>query len=177
MIKKQSRIFIILLTMLPFTLLFGQLVKHINNPISVENMIQIRQYDRIKPMFSLFDSNKFSMSQSYSLSAGSSGNSAFSTGMYLNNMTYMVSDKLLMNARVGFVHDPLKLGNTPTIGYSMENLIYGADITYRPFDNFLLRFSFNKTPMSTYGYNPYYSGINRYSMFDNFNTSLTRYTY
>jgi len=111
--------------------------------------------------FNLLDPNRFFMNQSYSLSMGFSGNQNASMGMYLNNMTYMFSKDLILNARLGFVHDPLQMGNNMTNTNMSENLIYGADILYRPMENMTLKLSIDKAPYSRnsyyspYGYYPY----------------------
>jgi len=107
----------------------------------------------------LFDPSRFTMNQSYSLMMGI-GKGSGSMGMYLNNMSYMLSNNLMVNARLGFVHNPMQMGNTMT-GNLSNNLIYGADILYKPFENMRLKLSFDKRP-SRYNYymNPYsYYGL------------------
>ena len=169
--KKQ---FATLLILLPLVL-FGQIREEIPIPISVEKMIQIPVQRNMSMNFKWFDTNKFTMSHSYSMSVGSFGNNPYSQGMYLNHMNYAFSDKLNIKAVVGMTHDPLHLGNTslPGDGFSLDNMAYGAEISYRPTKNSIFKFSFEKTPrMNGYNsYNPYYSpygySYSRPSMFSN----------
>lgn len=164
-----------LLVVLPF-ILSGQIKEEIPIPISVEEMIQIPIQNNMSMNFKWFDANKFSMTHSYSMSVGTFGDTPFSQGMYLNQMNYAFSDKVNLKAIVGFSHDPLHLGNSnlPGEGFSLENMAYGAEISYRPTQNSLIKFSFEKTPRM-YGYNtynPYYLpyGYSRFyqpSLFNN----------
>ena len=170
---------IAILLLLPFVNGFGQIIDEIPIPISVERMIQIPVQKSMSLNFNWFDANKFSMSHSYSMSAGTFGNSPYSQGMYLNHMNYAFSDKLNIKAIVGFSHDPLKLGNNlPGNGLDLDNMVYGAEIAYKLTENSIFRFSFQKTPMNQgYGYaqNPYqyspygYSYYRQPSIFNNNN--------
>ncbi len=177
--KFNSKINIIaVLILLPFVFGFGQIKEEIPIPISVERMIQIPVQKSMSLNFNWFDADKFSMSHSYSMSAGTFGSNPYSQGMYLNHMNYAFSEKLNIKAVVGFSHDPLKLGNNlPGNGFDLNNMVYGAEIDFKPTKNSIFRFSFQKTPMSQgYGQNPYqYSpyGYNSYyrqpSLFNNNN--------
>ncbi|MCF7885516.1 MAG: hypothetical protein K9M80_03390 [Candidatus Marinimicrobia bacterium] len=103
----------------------------------------------------LFDPNRFSMDQSYSMMMGIGGSNSGSMGMYMNNMSYIFSKNLILNAKLGFVHNPLQMGNTVNNNMA-NNLIYGADVLYKPTENMRLQISFSKRPYtSRYFYNPY----------------------
>jgi len=108
--------------------------------------------------FSLFDPSRFSMHQSYSMSFMSGGGQSASLGVYQNSMSFLLSNKLMLNTRFGFYHDPFKLGNTTTTNsYMFNNLIFGADLTYRPKENVLFSIRFDRSPYYSYGYyNPYF---------------------
>lgn len=109
--------------------------------------------------FSLFDPSRFSMHQSYSMSFATSGGQSASMGVYQNSMSFLLSNKLVLNTRFGFYHDPLKLGNMSTTNANMlDNLIYGADLIYRPKENATFILRFDRTPhYYSYGYyNPYF---------------------
>jgi len=109
--------------------------------------------------YSLFDPSRFSMHQSYSMSFMTSGSQSASLGIYQNSMSFLLSNKLMLNTRFGFVHDPFKLGNLSSTSNNMfNNLIFGADLTYRPKDNVLFSIRFDRRPYYySYGYyNPYF---------------------
>ncbi len=157
-IMKSKYFLVTILVLLPM-ILFGQVKEQIPNPISVEEMIQIPVQRDMSLNFKWFDANKFTMSHSYSMSVGSFGKNPYSQGMYLNQMNYAFSDKLNLKAVVGFTHDPLQLGNTnlPGQGFDLDNMVYGAEVAYRPTKNSVFKFSFERTPAQYggYGYNPY----------------------
>jgi len=107
--------------------------------------------------FSLFDPSRFSMHQSYSMSFMSGGGQSASLGVYQNSMSFLLSNKLLLNTRFGFYHDPFKLGNTTTTNNNMfNNLFFGADLTYQPKENVLFSIRFDRMPYYGYYYNPYF---------------------
>lgn len=175
---KTKYFLLTILVLLPM-ILFGQIKEEMPVPISVEKMIQIPVQRNMSMNFNWFDADKFTMSHSYSMSVGSFGKDPYSQGMYLNQMNYAFSDKLNLKAVVGFTHDPLQLGNTnlPGNGLNLDNMVYGAEIAYKPTENSVFKFSFERTPMrygygyNSYGYSPY--GYNRYyatpSLFNNHN--------
>ena len=108
--------------------------------------------------FSLFDPSRFSMHQSYSMSFASGGGQSASLAVYQNSMSFLLSNKLLLNTRFGFYHDPFKLGTVSMTNSNMfNNLIFGADLTYRPKENVLFSIRFDRSPYYSYGYyNPYF---------------------
>ena len=176
----KTKYFLLTFFMLIPLVVFGQIKEEIPIPISVEEMIQIPVHRDMSLNFKWFDADKFTMSHSYSMSVGTFGKTPYSQGMYLNQMNYAFSDKLNFKAVVGFSHDPLQLGNNnhlPNAGLNLDNMVYGAEVAYRPTKNSVFKFSFEKTPaMYGYGYNPYYYspyGYNRSyyrpSLFDNSN--------
>jgi len=105
-----------------------------------------------------FNSKRFNMQQSYSLSMGFGNGRTSSMGLYMNNMSYLLAENLKINARFGFMHDPLSMNNTVD-GNVSQNLIYGADVLYKPSENSKIRVSFQKQP--------YYSGRSYYNDYYN----------
>ena len=97
------------------------------------------------------------MTQSYSLSYLSSGNRSSNVGLYLNTMTYQFSDPLLMQLRVGYMHQPFGNGSRPLLSQESGSVfIQGANIQYRPTDKMLISFEYNSTPsmmLSPYSWN------------------------
>ena len=175
----KKNLLLIVLILVPMAFTFGQIKEEIPIPISVEEMIQIPVQKNISFGLNWFDKDKFSMSHSYSMSVGSFGKDAYSQGMYLNHMNYAASEKLNIKAVLGFTHDPFKLGNqgnVPNSGFDLSNMAYGAELAYKPTENSIFKFSFEKIPMNYRygsGYNPYYyspysmSYYRRPSLFNN----------
>ena len=141
----------------------AQLKSQIEPPLSVERSIQIPGLGSTSLGLNFLDPSRFSMHHSYSLSYMSFGNQSASMGIYQNVMSYVFSDKLVLNGHFGFMHDPLKMGNSATTTNLMDNMIYGAELSYRPKDNVLLNVRFDKVPYySRYGYYPYRSRLSLY---------------
>lgn len=124
----------------------AQLKSQLPQAISVSEAIRIPGVGSVRSALGFIDPNRFFMHQSYSLSYSSWGGGSASLGVYQNNMSYIFSEKLAMNARLGFVHNPLNLGSMTTQSNMIDNLIYGADLIYRPKDNTILSISFDKNP-------------------------------
>lgn len=141
--------------LLLFTVTQAQLKSQIREAPTVEQSIRVPGLSSALGSLSLFDPSRFSMSQSYSLSFMSGAGRTASLGMYQNSMTYLFSDKLLLNARLGFIHDPLQRGSLASTSL-LDNLVYGADLLYHPNKNLWLNLSFDRAPMVN-RYYPYYS--------------------
>lgn len=147
-------IVLLLVGMLP---LQAQLKSQLPRPLAVEDAIQIPGVGSNNSLLSFINPDRFFMNQSYSLSYSSFGGGS-SMGIYQNQMSYIFSDKLMMNARLGLMHDPLNLGSYATRQTNlMDNLIYGFDLSYRPKDNVFLNIRFDKRPYY------YHSGFYPYS--------------
>ncbi len=157
MSRQFTHILIMIIVLFAINLGRTQLKTQVREQPTVEEAIRIPGLTQSDLGLNLFDPSRFFMHQSYSLAMGIGGNNAVSQGMYLNNMTYIFSDKLLLNARLGFTHDPLKLGQNEYNSYNaLDNIIYGADLTYRPKDNMLFKVSFDKRPIYYSPYSYYY---------------------
>jgi len=105
-------------------------------------------FERPKGFLSyLIDPSKFSMSHSYSISYFSAGDQKFSQGLYLNTMNYRISDPLLMQVRVGYLHQPF---GGP--GLMKENggkvFVQRAMLQYKPSDNMWFRIDYQVMPYS-----------------------------
>jgi len=137
----------------------AQLKSQIYQPPTIGEAIHLPGLSSSLSNFSLFDPSRFSMQQSYSMSFMTSGGQSASLGIYQNAMSFLLSNKLTLNTRFGFFHDPFKLGNLSTSnGNMLNNLIYGADLIYQPKENttFILRFD-RRPYYNSYGYyNPYF---------------------
>ncbi|MDO9547641.1 MAG: hypothetical protein Q7J65_01575 [Candidatus Marinimicrobia bacterium] len=136
-------IVLLLVGMLP---LQAQLKSQLPKALAVEDAIQIPGVGSNNSLIGFIDPDRFFMNQSYSLSYSSFGGGT-SMGVYQNQMSYVFSDKLMMNTRLGFMHNPLGIGSYSTGQTNlMDNLIYGFDLSYRPKDNVFFNIRFDKTP-------------------------------
>jgi len=153
--KIKCLITIVLLSvgMLP---LQAQLKSQLPKALAVEDAIQIPGVGSNSSLLRFIDPTRFFMNQSYSLSYSSFGGGS-SMGVYQNQMSYIFSDKLMMNARLGLMHDPLSIGSYSTGQTNlMDNLIYGFDLSYKPKDNVFFSIRFDKRPYySRSGFYPY----------------------
>lgn len=100
------------------------------------------------------DPNRFSMHHSYTLSFGSIGGHGVSQGLYLNTMTYQLSDPITMYLQVGLLNQPFG-GLNGNDGLNNELFISGAGFEYKPSKNFQVQFEYSQTPGSL---SPYYRG-------------------
>ncbi|HRS51924.1 MAG TPA: hypothetical protein P5067_05800 [Candidatus Marinimicrobia bacterium] len=138
---------------------FAQLKTQIQKSPTTLEAIQLPGLSSALSSYSLFDPSRFNMQQSYSLSYSTFGNQSMSLGVYQNAMSFLLSDKFLLNTRFGFYHNPLQLGTmNATSNNMLDNLILGADLIYHPRENTTFMIRFDRRPYySSYGYyNPYF---------------------
>jgi len=102
--------------------------------------------DASGPSLSLHGGNRFSMQQSYSLTAMSGGGGSAASGLYLNTLSYQFTPLLTASVDVGF-HTPL---HSSVPGASQNNgagslVVPRLGLEYRPTD----RLSFNLQVVNT----------------------------
>lgn len=113
----------------------------------------------------LLDPSRFSMSHSYSLSLFNFGNQSINQGLYLNTMTYRISDPLLMQVAIGFLHQPFGGFQGQGEGQNGKMFVQRAMLQYKPSKNMTLTIDYRSIPssmVSPYGYGYGYG----YSRFD-----------
>jgi hypothetical protein len=103
----------------------------------------------------LLHSQRFRMTQSYSLSFFSMGGQSFNQGMYLNSMSYQISDPLLAQVQIGYLHQPLGAGGN-SAQTNGKVFVRSASLLYQPSDKMHIRFDYETIP--AYSFTPY-SGI------------------
>lgn len=89
--------------------------------------------------FSLAQPGRFSMQQSYSLSAMSGSYGSMSSGLYLNTLSYRLAPPLVLSADIGF-HTPIHSsipGAVPN-GSPGSVILPRMGLEYRPTENLLL---------------------------------------
>ena len=146
MLRKAINLIIVGTILVAGVNLQAQLKSQLPQDLSVSEAIKIPGVGSTGSALGFIDPNRFFMHQSYSLSFLSWGGGSTSLGVYQNTMSYIFSEKLAMNARLGFMHNPLSIGNLTSQSNLMDNLIYGADLIYCPKDNTMFRISFDKSP-------------------------------
>jgi hypothetical protein len=103
----------------------------------------------------LLHSQRFRMSQSYSLSFFSMGGQAFNQGLYLNSMSYQISDPLLAEVQIGYLHQPLGAGGN-SAQTNGRMFVRSASLQYQPSDKMHIRLDYETIPAGSIS--PY-SGI------------------
>jgi hypothetical protein len=105
----------------------------------------------------LIDPDKFSMSQSYSLSFMSSGRQSTNIGLYLNTINYRISDPLMAQVSVGYMHQPLG-GMASQANQNGQVFLQRAMLQYKPTENMTFTVDYQQIPynaMSPYYWNRY----------------------
>lgn len=93
----------------------------------------------------VMNSEKFTMSQSYSFSVGTLGKQSFSQGLYLNQMTYQLAQPLTLQLGIGLLHQPFG-SSFNTQNNSSQFFVQSARIKYKPSDKFSVTFDFQSGP-------------------------------
>ncbi len=93
----------------------------------------------------LINPAKFEMQQSYSLSFTSVGGRGYNQGLYLNTMNYRFSDPLLMQVRIGYLHQPLG-GNQLMSDQNGKVFLQKAMLQYKPTENMSIILDYESIP-------------------------------
>lgn len=144
-------------------LAFGQLKEQTKPPSFSQLLTQGLSAPRGLAGLLGLNPNRFTMQQSYSLSYLSAGGNGYSQGLYLNTMSYQVSDPLSVSLQWGMMNQPLgTLGVSPL--YQSGFFFSGANVEYKPSDKFSVGLQINSYPASNY-YSPYRLGRSHYNPF------------
>ena len=93
----------------------------------------------------LIDPSRFQMTQSYSISFLTFGSQAFNQGLYLNTLSYRISDPLLARVQIGYMHQPF--GGRSLSGSSNGSLfVRSASLEYNPSDRTRIFFDYESMP-------------------------------
>jgi len=105
----------------------------------------------------LLDPNRMNMSQSYSMTYIASGGNGFMQGLYLNNIRYRLSNPIMLDLQLGYLHTPYNSYNGGFNGELNGEFVGGATLTYKPTNNVSFSLGFSRAPLycSPYSYNPY----------------------
>ncbi|MEE9430859.1 MAG: hypothetical protein V3V16_07465 [Melioribacteraceae bacterium] len=157
--KKILFIFLLVQT----SLLLGQFKGQAEKPINISGAIL--SDNPVSSLFSFFDTSKFSMDHSFSMSYSALGSNGLALGVYKNNIAYEFSDDLNMELETSFVNSPYS-----SFGKSFTDQINGvylsrASLNYRPTEDMSISIQFRNSPMNSYynsnrygyGYSPFNS--------------------
>ncbi len=137
------------------TLVFISLISlnHAQNKSSL--FIPSKSFQKPKGFLdSLLDPSKFSMKQSYTFSLFSMGGKTLNQGLYLNTMTYRFSNPLLVQLRVGLLHQPFG-GFGSSTGLNSKLFLQRAMVQYRPSNSMVFTIDYQMIP-THWPYNYYY---------------------
>ena len=99
--------------------------------------------------FSLTNPNRFSMHQSYSVTAMSSNAGSASSGLYLNTIGYQISDPLLLFVDVGFhtpIHSTVQNMNGGSGAAASSVVLPRMGLEYKPTDRLTVNFELVNGP-------------------------------
>ncbi|MBA4311465.1 MAG: hypothetical protein C0417_02430 [Chlorobiaceae bacterium] len=124
----------------------------------------------VKPMsgvgslLGLINPDNLFMRHSLSLNYMSMGNMGVSVASYTNSLFYKISDPL--NVRFDVTLQGSPFGQTQFQNSLNGVFLSRAELNYRPWENFFVKFEYNRMPMNYYGrFNPWYSPYSN-SFFD-----------
>lgn len=123
------------------------------------NMAQaLKSPGKLDGLVSLIGLNpdNFSMNHSYSLSVGSIGGHGFNQGLYLNTMSYRLSN-MAMYLQLGVSHQPFGSPGDDLYQSKAQAFVAGAGIAYKLSEKTALQLEIRQMPASHYYYSPYSS--------------------
>lgn len=113
--------------------------------------------------FNLFDPNNFHMHHSYSASYSTFGGQGLALQRYTNTMIYQFAPNLDARVDISLQNSPYSTFESRLQNQFNKVYLSNAELSYRPWDNTVLRLSYQQIPWNYYGYySPYRS------MFSNF---------
>lgn len=108
------------------------------------------------PFVSLFAPSRLLISHGFSLSIASMGGRTLSTSVYSNKIHYLLSENWSFNTRFDFVQPTYSSFQSGKNGLDGQ-IFYGAELQYRPSQNFIFNISFDNYPSL------YYRPVSRFS--------------
>ncbi len=115
--------------------------------------------------FSFFDPNNFQMHHSYSASYTASGGQGLALQRYTNTMMYKFAPNLDVRVDLSLQNSPYSTFESRLQNQFNKAYLSNAELDYRPWNNTLIRLSYQQLPWSYFGYG-YYSPYQ--TMFSNF---------
>ena len=146
--------FVSIVLILSSTVTFSQFKSQSGQPSVSQSLV--RPTGSINSFLGLLNPDNFMMKHNFSLSYMSYDGAGLSVASYTNSMFYKISDPLNVRFDVTLQGSPFGQSN-------YQNALSGvylsrAQLNYRPWENFLIKFEYNHLPMNYYGLsNPWYN--------------------
>ncbi|MBN2012355.1 hypothetical protein JW960_23700 [candidate division KSB1 bacterium] len=153
---------IVMIVVLMPALVFGQLKKQ-NAPVDIRS--GLLQSDNGKYL-GLIDLSKIHMSHSYSLSYQSMGDMAVSQSLYLNTISYQLSDPLSLKMQWGIQSFPYSTFSPDHPAFQSGFVFSGMQLKYQPSDKFSVKFEYSALPNSSYYYPGSYRNFRGSTLWD-----------
>jgi len=151
---KRFFIAIMLISFLFPYAVFGQL-KSQDKPVQIKHEL-IRSINDQFLGLSIFDPSRFHMSHSVSMSYFTLGGKGISQSLYLNTMSYQLSNPLLLKVQWGVQNFPYNSLAKNHPAFQSGFFFSGAELQYKPNDKFEMRLQYNRLPASMYYSNHYW---------------------
>ena len=160
----MKRLIILIITLSIAVSAFAQYRNDENAP-----SVQSRFLQPNRGLLGFFNSPNLNMSQSYSMMYSSSSYGSVMQGLYLNNIRYRLSGKMLLDLQLGVMHQPYSSFEG---GFNSEQgaaFMGGATLLYRPTKNMSFSIGFSNMPYYNYGICP---NMWLYDPFGSFNNPI-----
>ena len=100
-----------------------------------------------KPVpISFLDPTRFDMQHGFTMSMMNVGGQSYSMAGYTNRLSYLVMDKLILDANVSLFKSQSPFQQNSLLGPSQYNIAYDAGIIYQPTQNSFLELRFRNFP-------------------------------
>lgn len=134
---------ILMMTIIP-GLLLGQL-KRDDKPVEIRKEL-INTNSNQSVGLNLFDPSKLTMSHSLSFSYMSIGDNGLSQSVYLNTLKYQIASPLDLTVQWGIRNFQHNSFNSNHPAFQSGLFLSGAELKYKPSDNFEMRLQYNSMP-------------------------------
>ena len=148
--KKSSCIAVVVTVVLGLSLSHAQFKSQVGQESRVAD--EFTSQSGSSSFFGWFNPEKFHMRHSVSFSYGTYGAQSMSLGSYTNSMSYEFANNLDARADVSMSFSPFNSFSTQGGKKNDLSSIYlsRAEVNYRPWENFLVRFQFQQLPYGGY---------------------------
>lgn len=122
----------------------------------------VRPATGLSSFFGLLNPDNLSIKHNFSMSYFSFSGTGMSLAAYTSSLFYRISDPL--NVRFDVTLQGSPFGQTAYQNSLNGIFLSRAEVNYRPWENFLIRFEYNRLPFNYYGlYNPWYYPFSTHS--------------
>jgi hypothetical protein len=131
--KRENKIVLLFFSLILFLFSSGFSQTQTSGESQTEgNLLRVKSNAK---SFSLLDPSKFRMSNSYTFSYFSSGQTSGSFGVYTNVMEYQVSKPLTLTLSLNYLHQPLSVFHNDDLRIK-DAILPNFQLSYRPNNSF-----------------------------------------